>query len=108
VPQAGRGVRLGGEFEQGAVMDASFIILWAVVGAIIGWLANQIMVKGGLGMQTDLLVGVAGAVIGGWLFSSVFGLLGGQQAVLLGHLVNSALGAVIATFVGRRVIKPQT
>jgi uncharacterized membrane protein YeaQ/YmgE (transglycosylase-associated protein family) len=59
-------------------------------------------------MQTDLLVGVAGAVIGGWLFSSVFGLLGGQQAIVLGHLVNAALGAVIATFVGRRVIKPQT
>jgi hypothetical protein len=37
----------------------------------------------------------------------VFGLLGGQQAVLLGHIVNSALGAVIAIFVGRRVIKPQ-
>lgn len=95
------------KFEQGTVMDASFIILWAVVGAVIGWLANQIMIKGDLGMQTDLLVGVAGAVIGGWLLSSAFGLLGGQQAVLLGHIVNSALGAVIATLVGRRVIKPQ-
>lgn len=89
-------------------MDASFIILWAVVGAVIGWLANQIMVKGCLGMQTDLTVAVAGGVIGGWLLSSVFGLLGGQQALLLGHIVNAALGAVIATFVGRRVIKPQT
>jgi uncharacterized membrane protein YeaQ/YmgE (transglycosylase-associated protein family) len=89
-------------------MDASFVILWAVVGAVIGWLANQIMVKGDLGMQTDLLVGVAGAVVGGWLFYSLGFLLGGQQAVLLGHIVNSALGAVIATFVGRRVIKPQT
>jgi uncharacterized membrane protein YeaQ/YmgE (transglycosylase-associated protein family) len=88
-------------------MDASFVILWAVVGAVIGWLANQIMVKGDLGMQTDLLVGVAGAVIGGWLFYSLIGLLGGQQAVLLGHLVNSAIGAVIGTFVGRFVIKPQ-
>jgi uncharacterized membrane protein YeaQ/YmgE (transglycosylase-associated protein family) len=61
-------------------MDASFIILWAVVGAVIGWLANQIMTQGNLGMQTDLMVAVAGAVIGGWLFLSL-GLLGGQQAI---------------------------
>jgi uncharacterized membrane protein YeaQ/YmgE (transglycosylase-associated protein family) len=88
-------------------MDASYVILWAVVGAVIGWLGNQIMVKGDLGMQTDLMVGVAGGVVGGWLFYSVFGLLGGQQALLLGHLVNGALGAVIATFIGRRFIKAQ-
>jgi uncharacterized membrane protein YeaQ/YmgE (transglycosylase-associated protein family) len=88
-------------------MSAEFIILWAVVGAVIGWLANQIMVQGNLGMQTDLLVGVGGAVVGGWLLFSVLGLLGGQQAIMLGHIVNAALGAVIATFVGRRVIKPQ-
>jgi uncharacterized membrane protein YeaQ/YmgE (transglycosylase-associated protein family) len=88
-------------------MSAEFIILWAVVGAVIGWLANQIMVQGNLGMQTDLMVGVGGAVVGAWLLSQTVGLLGGQQAVMLGHIVNAALGAVIATFVGRRVIKPQ-
>jgi uncharacterized membrane protein YeaQ/YmgE (transglycosylase-associated protein family) len=89
-------------------MDAQFVILWAVVGAVIGWLANQIMVKGDLGMQTDLMVAVGGAVVGGWLVYSVFGLLGGQQAQILGHIVNSALGAVIATFLGRWLIKPQS
>jgi uncharacterized membrane protein YeaQ/YmgE (transglycosylase-associated protein family) len=93
--------------SKGPVMDASFIILWAVVGAVIGWLANQIMVQGNLGMQTDLMVAVGGAVVGGWLLFQMVGLLGGQQAVMLGHIVNAALGAVIATFVGRRVIKPQ-
>jgi uncharacterized membrane protein YeaQ/YmgE (transglycosylase-associated protein family) len=82
------------------VMDASFVILWAVVGAVVGWLASQIMVKGRLGGLNDVLAGVAGAVIGGWVFPSFF-FLGGQQAPLLGHIVNGALGAVIGTFAAR-------
>ncbi len=83
-------------------MDASYVIVWAVVGAVIGWLANQIMTKGDLGLQNDLIVGVAGGVLGGWILPTFF-LLGGQQALLLGHIVNAALGAVIGTFAARFV-----
>jgi uncharacterized membrane protein YeaQ/YmgE (transglycosylase-associated protein family) len=82
-------------------MDASFVIIWAIVGAVIGWLANQIMTKGDLGMQNDLIVGVVGAVVGGFILPSIF-FLGGQQAPLLGHIVNAALGAVIGTFAARK------
>jgi uncharacterized membrane protein YeaQ/YmgE (transglycosylase-associated protein family) len=82
-------------------MDASFVILWALVGAVVGWLANQIMTKGSFGTLNDILVGVAGGVIGGFVFPTFF-LLGGQQAPLLGHIVNAALGAVIATFGARK------
>lgn len=81
-------------------MDASFVILWAVVGAVIGWLASQIMVKGRLGGLNDILAGLAGAILGGWIFPAFF-FLGGQQAPLLGHIVNAALGAVISTFAAR-------
>ena len=87
-------------------VSASFVIVWAVVGAVIGWLANQIMTKGDLGLQNDLIVAVIGAVIGGWLLPAFF-LLGGQSALLLGHIVNAALGAVIATFAARFVKQAQ-
>jgi uncharacterized membrane protein YeaQ/YmgE (transglycosylase-associated protein family) len=80
--------------------DANFVILWAVIGAIIGWLANQIMTNGTLGTLNDVLVGIAGGVVGGWLLKGFF-FLGGQQAPLLGHIVNAALGAVIGTFAAR-------
>ena len=87
-------------------MDASFVILWAVVGAVIGWLASQIMVKGRLEGMNDILAGVAGAVVGGYLFPSFF-FLGGQQAPLLGHIVNASLGAVIVTFATRMYLEYQ-
>jgi uncharacterized membrane protein YeaQ/YmgE (transglycosylase-associated protein family) len=82
------------------VMDASFVVLWGVVGAVIGWLASQIMEKGRLGGLNDVLAGLAGAIVGGWLFPAFF-FLGGQQAPVLGHIVNAALGAVIGTFAAR-------
>jgi uncharacterized membrane protein YeaQ/YmgE (transglycosylase-associated protein family) len=81
-------------------MDGTSVaILWAVVGAVIGWLASQIMEKGKLGGLNDVLAGIAGAVVVGWLFQG--SLLGGQQAPVLGHIVNGALGAVIGTFAAR-------
>jgi len=88
-------------------MDASVLIIWAVVGAVIGWLASQIMTKGGFGIQGDIMVGVGAAVLGGLLFPALGFRLGGQQAALLGHIVNSALGAVIGTFAGRLVKQSQ-
>lgn len=89
-------------------MDASAanVILWAVVGAVVGWLAGEIMVKGKLGDLKDVLVGVIGAVAGGVVLPAFF-FLGGQQAPVLGHIVNSALGAVIATFAVRYYMEYQ-
>ena len=62
-------------------MDASFVVLWGVVGAVIGWLASQIMEKGKLGGLNDVLAGLAGAIVGGWLFPAFF-FLGGVFALL--------------------------
>jgi len=87
-------------------MSAEAVVIWLFVGAVIGWLASQIMTKGGFGIQGDIMVGVAGAAAAGLLFPAFNIFLGGQQAPLLGHIVNAALGAVIGTFVGRMVFKP--
>jgi uncharacterized membrane protein YeaQ/YmgE (transglycosylase-associated protein family) len=86
-------------------MDASFVILWAVVGAVIGWLASQIMEKGKLEGLNDVLAGVAGAVVVGFLFKE--SLLGGMQAPVLGHIVNASIGAVIGTFAARFYVQYQ-
>jgi len=78
------------------------IILWLVAGAIVGWLANQIMTKDSYGMQTDLIIGAVGGLIGGVLFPQFGLLLGGGY---LGHIVNPVIGAVIAVFASRYVKK---
>jgi uncharacterized membrane protein YeaQ/YmgE (transglycosylase-associated protein family) len=99
----GRLVLRAGTVKQGAIMEitAAALIIWAVVGAIIGWLASQIMTQGSAGIQTDLIVGAAAGVAGGVLFTLLGFNLGGQTAALLGQIVNSALGAIIGTFVWR-------
>lgn len=78
------------------------VIVWLFVGAVVGWLASQIMTTGGFGMQGDIIIGVVGALIGGLLFPQLGFLLGGGT---LGQIVNSVVGAVIAVFVSRMVKK---
>jgi len=43
------------------------IILWLVVGAIAGWLAGQVVKGGGFGLIGDIIVGIIGAVIAGYV-----------------------------------------
>jgi uncharacterized membrane protein YeaQ/YmgE (transglycosylase-associated protein family) len=78
------------------------VVIWLVAGAIVGWLASQIMTKDSYGIQTDVIIGVAGGFIGGLLFPQFGFLLGGGY---LGHIVNPTVGAVIAVFASRYVKK---
>ena len=73
------------------------LLIWLLVGAIIGWLASQIMITGGFGVQGDFIVGVVGGLLGGLLFHQLEIFRWGY----LGAIVSSVVGAVIATFVGR-------
>ena len=65
------------------------IVLWLFAGAVVGWLANQIMVKESYGQQTDLIIGTVGGLVGGVLFPQLGFLLGGGY---LGHIVNPVVG----------------
>ena len=44
------------------------ILLWIVLGLVAGFLASMVM-KGGYGLIGDIIIGVVGALLGGWLFS---------------------------------------
>jgi uncharacterized membrane protein YeaQ/YmgE (transglycosylase-associated protein family) len=78
------------------------LLTWAVVGAIIGWLASQIMTEGSQGIQTDVIVGAVAGLAGGLLFTQIVGFnLGRGQVPLLANIVNGSLGAVIGTFAWR-------
>ena len=52
---------------KGDTMDAQGIIIWLIVGAIAGWLAGMVVKGGGFGLIGDIIVGIIGAVIAGWL-----------------------------------------
>lgn len=76
--------------------------LWFIlIGLAAGWLAGQIMRGGGFGLVGDIVVGVIGALLGGFLFST-FGVSTGGG--LLGSLIVATIGAVVLLF-GLRLIK---
>ncbi len=66
-----------------------------VIGIVAGWIAGLLMKGGGFGLIGDLIVGVIGAVIGGWLF----GLFGLTAYGTMGFLVMSVVGAIVFLFI---------
>jgi uncharacterized membrane protein YeaQ/YmgE (transglycosylase-associated protein family) len=73
------------------------IILWLVIGGLVGWLASVVMRRdGSQGIILNIVVGIVGAVLGGWLLSPVLGapsINSGQ--ISISSLLVSFLGAVI-------------
>ena len=74
-------------------MNLTAIVLWLVIGAAAGWLAGQLMRGRGLGLVGNIVVGVIGAFVGGWLLGGVLGIsIGGG---LVGAILNATVGAVV-------------
>ena len=76
------------------------ILLWIVFGAIVGWIASVVMGSGG-GIVTDIVVGIIGAVFGGYIMS-FFGNTGVSGFNLYSLLV-ALLGACALIVVVRAV-----
>ncbi len=72
-------------------------IIWIVIGGILGWIASMIMrTDAQQGMFLNVVVGIIGALLGGWLLAELFGTgTINQNDFSLGSLVVSLLGAVI-------------
>ena len=70
-----------------------------IIGGIAGWLAEQFM-KSQMGILMNILLGIVGAAVAGWLF----GLIGVKFGPgWLGYLIAGFIGAVILIFIGRAV-----
>ena len=73
------------------------VLLWIVIGGIIGWVASRIMeTDAQQGPLLDIVVGIVGAAIAGFVLSPMFGLPALNQNVFhIGSLLLSLLGAII-------------
>ena len=73
------------------------IIIWLVVGGILGWLASIVMkTDAQQGIILNVVVGIVGAALGGWLFARLFDTSTiNQDNLSLASLAVSFLGAVI-------------
>ena len=76
------------------------IIAWIIIGVIAGWLTGKLMKGSGFGFLMDMVVGVVGALIGGFI-SSHLGLGGIGQHGLIMSIVIAVIGAVILTWIVR-------
>jgi uncharacterized membrane protein YeaQ/YmgE (transglycosylase-associated protein family) len=81
-------------------MSVETFLLWLVVGAIAGWLADAV-VGGGFGLLGDIIVGVVGAFIGGWLFRSLGA--GTPFGGLAGTIFVAFIGACILLLILRLI-----
>jgi uncharacterized membrane protein YeaQ/YmgE (transglycosylase-associated protein family) len=73
------------------------VIAWVIIGLIAGWLAGTVSRGRGFGCLADILLGMVGAVIGGWIFSKL-NIHGGG---LLFSIAAATVGAVILVAVAR-------
>ena len=73
----------------------SFII-WLIVGGIIGWLASLIMkTDGQQGILLNVVVGIIGAFIGGWLIAPLIGGSTGSAGFDIMGFIAALIGAII-------------
>ena len=70
-------------------------IWYIIIGIVAGFLAGKIMRGGGFGRIINLLLGILGGVLGGWVFA-LFGL---AASGLIGSLITSTVGAVLVLWI---------
>lgn len=73
-------------------MDFIWFIL---IGALAGFIAGKIMRGGGFGLIINLVLGIVGGLLGGWVFS----LFGFAASGIIGSLITSVVGAVIILWI---------
>jgi len=77
------------------------LLYWIIVGLIAGFLAGKVMKGGGYGVLMDIVLGMLGAIVGGWLF----GMLGITAGGLIGGILVAFVGAVILIWLTRMLKK---
>jgi uncharacterized membrane protein YeaQ/YmgE (transglycosylase-associated protein family) len=71
------------------------LIIFLVIGALAGWLAGVIMKGRGFGIIGNIVVGILGSFVGGWLLPMVGLGIGGE----FGGFITAVIGAVILLFI---------
>lgn len=78
------------------------LIAWIIIGVLAGWLTGKIMKGSGFGFLMDMVVGLVGALVGGFLSSHLgFGGLGQHGLVI--SIFIAVLGAILLTVILRLV-----
>jgi uncharacterized membrane protein YeaQ/YmgE (transglycosylase-associated protein family) len=81
---------------------ATMWLLWTIIiGILAGFLAGKIVKGSGMGVLMDLVVGIVGSILGGWIFT----LLNLGAYGLIGQLVMATVGAIVLLLIVRAIKK---
>jgi uncharacterized membrane protein YeaQ/YmgE (transglycosylase-associated protein family) len=95
-----RAVVCSGQREE----DFMSIIAWIVLGLIAGFIASKIVNRHGEGIMLDIVIGIVGAVVGGWIMAAL-----GEEGVTgfnLYSMLVAVLGAVLLLVIVHAVRRP--
>jgi uncharacterized membrane protein YeaQ/YmgE (transglycosylase-associated protein family) len=73
-------------------MTVETLLIWIIVGAIAGWLAGLIVKGYGFGLAGNIILGIVGAFLGGWLFAQLNIVI---TPGLIGTIIAATVGAVV-------------
>jgi len=79
------------------------VLAWIVLGLIAGFIGSKIVNKRGEGLILDIVLGIIGAIVGGWLFSLVGA--AGVTGLNLYSIFVAIIGSVVVLFVYHAVIR---
>lgn len=72
------------------------IIIWLVIGGLVGWVASMIMGSDARqGVILNVVVGIVGAMIGGWLIGPLLGVGSINDGISIMSIIVSLVGAVL-------------
>ena len=76
------------------------IIIWLIVGGVVGWLASLVMkTDGQQGIILNVVVGIVGAFLAGWFISPLVGVSTINQQISIGSIIVSLGGAIVLLFI---------
>jgi uncharacterized membrane protein YeaQ/YmgE (transglycosylase-associated protein family) len=81
------------------------IIAWLILGLIAGFIGSKLVNKSGSGLLLDIILGIVGAIVGGFLFS-FFG-ASGVNGLNLYSLIVAVVGSVLVLVVYHALVKPR-
>ncbi len=77
------------------------LLTWLIVGLIVGWLAGNAMKGQGFGLVGNIVVGIVGALLGGWLAGALFNIQDPISGFNLTTFIVAFLGAVVLLLITR-------
>ncbi|HKW61890.1 MAG TPA: GlsB/YeaQ/YmgE family stress response membrane protein [Candidatus Acidoferrum sp.] len=80
-------------------------LAWIVLGLISGFIASKIVNKSGQGAVMDIVLGIVGAIAGGWLFNAIGHV--GVTGINLYSILVSVVGAVVVLFIYHALVGGQ-